>query len=201
MNSESNSSDDASTNRQRLTKVTTRAGDKGKTKLATGRTITKYSQVVRVMGSVDELNSYVGVLLTHLEEGEEVVALKDIQQNLFNMGAVFAMEGQYDAPENSTLESLTETMNARLPPLTEFVLPGGGPAAASAHVCRAVCRRAETEIWALLDEEKKNYDDVAHGNILKTAQYVNRLSDYFFVLARTLTTSHEEQWSGPKGNR
>jgi cob(I)alamin adenosyltransferase len=102
------------------------------------------------------------------------------------------MEGQYDAPDATHLETATERLNAQLPPLTEFVLPGGGQAAAQAHVCRSVCRRAEVDLWSLNDRPDPN------ANLVRAAQYLNRLSDYFFVLARTLTQTAEQQWSGPK---
>ena len=182
-----------SNERSRLTKITTRAGDKGTTKLATGRTVSKASQVVRTMGSVDELNSHIGVLLAALaDNSDQQDNIRDIQQALFDMGAVFAMEGQFKAPDPSALEAATTALNDALPPLTEFVLPRGGQAASLAHVCRAVCRRAETEVWALL--EAGGDEQAAHGD---AARYLNRLSDYFFVLARTLAPTTEEQWHGP----
>ncbi|MEM7096955.1 MAG: cob(I)yrinic acid a,c-diamide adenosyltransferase [Pseudomonadota bacterium] len=183
------------TERSRLTKITTRAGDKGKTKLATGRTVSKASQVVRTMGSVDELNSHIGVLLASLEtSSDQQDNIRNIQQSLFDMGAVFAMEGQFDAPDPAALESATTSLNESLPPLTEFVLPRGGQAASLAHVCRAVCRRAESEVWRLLEDSESEPTSYADA-----ARYLNRLSDYFFVLARTLTATTEEQWHGPDG--
>lgn len=177
--------------KHRLTKVTTRAGDQGTTKLATGRTITKFSPFVQTMGAVDELNSYLGLLLAEVDTQQDT--LKAIQQNLFDMGAVFAMEGEYQAPDLAALESATEEMNATLPPLTEFVLPGGGESAARSHICRAVCRRAETQTWALIDSL-----DSPPASFVACAQYLNRLSDYFFVLARSVTLTTEEQWQGPR---
>ena len=178
--------------RSRLTKITTRTGDGGKTKLATGRTVTKSSQVVRAMGSIDELNSLIGVLAANLPPSHLAQA-KAVQQSLFDMGAVFAMEGQYTAPDLGAIESATQAMNETLPPLTEFVLPGGGVSASQAHVCRSVCRRAETDVWTYLE----TLGD-APASLTACAQYLNRLSDYFFVLARVLTETAEEQWSGPQ---
>ena len=187
--------------RSRLTKITTRAGDQGKTKLATGTTVHKHHPVVRAMGSVDELNSQIGLLAQQLS-GEHLKQTKQIQQNLFDMGAVFAMQGQYQAPNLEFIETATTDMNEHLPPLTEFVIPGGGRAASQGHICRSVCRRAETDVWAHLTEFVETPDE-----LLRCAQYLNRLSDYFFVLARTLSRSSnsqtadnqatEEQWSGP----
>ena len=178
--------------KSRLTKITTRAGDKGTTKLATGKTIKKSSAVVTTMGSIDELNSHIGVLLAHCPPQHQS-DLKQIQQDLFDMGAVFAMEGEFNAPDLAAIEAQTETLNATLPPLTEFVLPGGGPAASFSHVCRSVCRRAESETWRYL--ESLNTTPKA---CQQCAQYLNRLSDYFFVLARSLTQNPEEQWQGPQ---
>ena len=185
--------------KHRISKVTTRTGDHGQTKLATGRTIGKHDPIVRAMGAVDELNSHIGVLhaatATAATEPHHGL-LADIQQALFELGAVFAMEGNYAAPEPTNLEEASDRLNADLPPLTEFVLPGGGPAAAQCHVCRSVCRRAETEAWQLLNnltdasEEKRE-------SFTQAAQYLNRLSDYFFVLARSLTVTGETQWQGP----
>ncbi len=105
------------------------------------------------------------------------------------MGAVFAMEGQFDAPASATLEAITAQLNERLPPLTEFVLPGGGAAAAQAHICRAVCRRAEIDLWGLL----AGLTDPPHA-MQDCARYLNRLSDYFFVLARSLSETAETEW-------
>lgn len=178
--------------RDRISRVTTRAGDKGTTKTATGKTLAKHHPLIRAVGSVDELNSHIGVLLTHIEAtSAERSRAHTIQQALFDIGAVLTMEGEFDPPTYEELETGVEQLNAALPPLTEFVLPGGGPAAAQAHVCRTVCRRAETEIWALLEV-------VTHAHIEDCAKYLNRLSDYFFVLARHLTADTEQQWRGPE---
>lgn len=178
--------------KRRITKVTTRAGDSGNTKLATGRTVAKHAGIVRVMGSIDELNSHIGVLEAHVSPATQS-DLHGVQQSLFDMGAVFAMEGDYPAPDPTPLEELTETINTSLPPLTEFVLPRGGMAAAAAHVCRAVCRRAESELWGLVAEQ-----EAAPQSFTDAARYLNRLSDLFFVLARSLAEGAEQQWQGPQ---
>ncbi|MEM9622939.1 MAG: cob(I)yrinic acid a,c-diamide adenosyltransferase [Pseudomonadota bacterium] len=175
--------------KHRLTKVTTRAGDKGTTKLATGKTVTKDHAIVLTMGSIDELNAFVGSLLS-VTAADHQVPLKQIQQDLFDMGAVFAMEGSFDPPALDALENLTATLNETLPPLTEFVLPGGGESASRSHICRTVCRRAEAQTWALINADSPPAYSAC-------AQYLNRLSDYFFVLARALTETAEEQWQGP----
>ena len=174
----------------RISKVTTRAGDKGKTKLATGKTISKSSQYVATVGAVDELNSHVGVILAELQHAEHSAALIAIQQDLFDMGAVLAMQGEYGAPSAEAVESLTLDCNEALPPLTEFVLPRGSRLVAAIHVTRTVCRRAEAEFWRLIEDEPSD-------NYMACAQYLNRLSDLFFVLARFHTRDGEEQWRGP----
>ena len=182
--------------KQRIGKVTTRAGDSGNSKLATGRTVGKHEPIFAAIGAVDELNSHVGMLVSLLADGHETShnsVLKQIQQDLFDIGAVLAMEGQFDAPQAEDLEAAVEKLNAALPPLTEFVLPGGGVSASQAHVCRSVCRRAETDVWTYLE----TLGD-APASLTACAQYLNRLSDYFFVLARVLTETAEEQWSGPQ---
>lgn len=185
--------------KQRIGKVTTRAGDSGNSKLATGRTVGKHEPIFQAIGSVDELNSHVGLLISLLDnpaselaETTHTATLKTIQQDLFNLGAVMAMEGQFDAPSPTSLEDEVATLNAKLPPLTEFVLPGGGMAAAQSHVCRTVCRRSESDMWRLIQDIGLTVE-----NYTAAARYLNRLSDYFFVLARTLTATEEEQWQGP----
>ncbi len=177
--------------KQRINKVTTRGGDKGKTRLATGRGLQKHHPIVKAMGGIDELNSYIGVLRAIVHDHPQDI-LAAIQQALFDLGAVFAMEGDYAAATTELLETATDTLNEDLPPLTEFVIPGGGPAAAQAHVCRAVCRRAETLVWEVVSDTED-----APASYSDAARYLNRLSDYFFVLARSLTISDETQWRGP----
>jgi cob(I)alamin adenosyltransferase len=184
--------------KQRISKVTTKAGDSGNTKLATGRSVHKGSDLVRAIGCVDELNSHVGMLVSLLDQEQgtdkdnNLTDLAAIQQALFDIGAVFAMEGDFPAPTPAALEERINLLNNTLPPLTEFVLPGGGLAAAQSHICRTVCRRAETDIWRLQDLWPELPDGLAGA-----AKYLNRLSDYFFILARTLTANGETQWQGP----
>ena len=143
--------------KHRISKVTTRAGDTGNTKLATGRTVGKHELIVSAMGAIDELNSHIGLLRAYVGEAHQDT-LAEVQQALFDLGAVFAMEGSYGAPLPTNIETVTETLNERLPPLTEFVLPGGGQAAAQSHVCRATCRRAETTVWQLNYEKATTPD-------------------------------------------
>ena len=172
--------------KHRISRVTTRTGDRGETSLADGSRIAKTDPVVTAIGSVDELNSFVGVLVTELEpDGPFATLCQQIQQSLFDIGAFLATRGQTPAPEADALEQEVASLNAELPPLTEFVLPGGTRAAAAAHVCRAVCRRAERDTWA------------AGEAASSCARYLNRLSDLFFVLARSCNAGTvEAQWRG-----
>jgi cob(I)alamin adenosyltransferase len=174
--------------KRRITRVTTRAGDRGQTSLADGSRVPKTDPRIEAIGTVDELNSFVGVLVNELERDGPFKSLcEQVQQELFDLGANLATLGQTPAPPVEPLDAKIAELNAALPPLMEFVLPGGTRAAAAAHVCRAVCRRAERTLWALAA------DDPA------CARYLNRLSDLFFVLARSLNAGTvEAQWRGSK---
>ena len=182
----------------RINRVTTKQGDGGMTQLANGTAVAKVDPIIRALGSTDELNSHLG-LLRHHHDDEPLLAR--IQQVLFDIGAVLATAGDH-APEglNSATKALTDTvarLNAQLPALKEFVLPGGTLAAAQCHLCRAVCRRAEIDFWSVM--ASKDFSDHAQVNLLASAAYLNRLSDFFFVLARQLNDlGTEEQWHGPK---
>ena len=184
----------------RIDKVTTRAGDRGRTKLATGKTVFKKSTIVRAIGAVDELNSHTGLAMSTMEDrncGVEMLeGMRTIQQQLFDIGAVLAMEGAFNAPAFDAIEEAAETLNDSLPPLTEFVLPGGNLASAQLHVCRTVCRRAEAELWDLVASQRTPPDTYK-----QCARFLNRLSDFFFVLARSVNDNREDQWSGPKRDR
>lgn len=175
--------------KNRISRVTTRSGDSGQSGLADGSRLPKTDPVFVAIGDVDELNSHLGVLLTELAADGPLYALcRQVQQDLFDLGAMLATAGMTPPPDMALLEQELKSLNAVLPPLTEFVLPGGTPAAAAAHVCRAVCRRAERSLWAL------GRDDVTPA-----AQYLNRLSDLFFVIARTCNAGEvEAQWRGSK---
>ena len=178
----------ASTKR-RITKVTTKRGDAGRTSLADGSDVSKQDPRIEAIGTVDELNSFLGVLINELTEfpllGSQCT---DIQQSLFDLGAGLAVPDSDRFPSPHTVEANTQALNEALPPLTEFVLPGGNRASAAAHVCRTVCRRAERCCWGL------------PANTVPGATYLNRLSDYFFVVARTVNQqgSDEAQWRGPE---
>ena len=162
----------------RLSKIVTRTGDDGSTGLADGSRVSKDTLRVEAMGSVDELNCAIGVLTSAgLPDAAAAPCLTEIQHDLFDLGGELAIPGArvIDDDRLAWLEEQVEHFNAGLPPLKEFVLPGGGTAAAACHVARAVCRRAERRCWALSREEKINPASM---------RYLNRLSDLLFVLAR-----------------
>ena len=172
----------------RISRVTTRTGDSGSTRLADGTQVAKTDSRIVALGTVDELNSFLGLLVTELNDasGQKPLCVR-IQQELFDLGANLATVGATPLPEMDHLDSAVADMNGKLPPLKEFVLPGGTRAAALAHVCRTICRRAERLLWELNEQP-------ADG-----ARYLNRLSDVFFVMARTLNAGHHEpQWHGSR---
>lgn len=164
----------------RLSKIYTRTGDKGTTGMGDGSRVDKDSLRVASIGDVDELNSVIGIVLSKCPEGDIKEALLTIQHDLFNLG------GQLTMPECDLiteqrvkwLEQTLDEMNKDLPPLKEFILPGGGEAAAHCHLARTVCRRAERTIVALAKvfEFSKN-----------VSAYINRLSDFLFVACRVLS--------------
>jgi cob(I)alamin adenosyltransferase len=189
----------------RITKVTTRNGDNGQTRLATNIKVSKADPWVRALGSTDELNSAIGLLRCHLSSAELDNMLAQHQQLMFDIGAVLAMGGDFDTPAVAAgltdVTSNTEMLNDQLPPLKEFVIPGGSLAAAHAHMCRTICRRAETDIWAAIEtwESALATDNIAR--LQETGACLNRLSDFFFVLARQLMQGQQEpQWRGPEKN-
>jgi cob(I)alamin adenosyltransferase len=164
----------------RLSKIVTRTGDDGTTGLADGSRLPKESARIEACGTVDELNSALGLLLAAAGIPAPMAAqLLEIQHDLFDLGGELAIPGSVviHAQQVATLEALVESWNAQLPPLREFVLPGGGAAAASCHLARSVCRRAERRCWALSRAEPLGP---------QALRYLNRLSDLLFVMARVL---------------
>ena len=164
---------------KRLTQIATRTGDNGTTGLGDNTRVSKNSLRVHAMGEVDELNSHIGVLLCEDMPPAVRSLLVDIQHQLFNLGGELSIPG-YELLKTEAVLALDDalaTHNAVLPRLEEFILPAGTRAASLAHVCRTVARRAERAVVALGNEEA-----------LKDTprQYLNRLSDLMFVLARTL---------------
>jgi cob(I)alamin adenosyltransferase len=163
----------------RLSKIATRTGDDGSTGLGDGSRIGKDSARIAALGDVDELNSFIGLLLCEEMPAALREELVSIQHDLFDLGGELCIPGyQLIKDEHvARLDALLEKYNADLPILKEFILPAGSRAASLAHVCRTVCRRAERAIVTLSKNEAIN----AHPR-----QYVNRLSDLMFVLARVL---------------
>jgi len=174
---------------QRLTAIATRTGDDGSTGLGDGSRTSKDSSRVHAMGEVDELNAQLGVLRAQLEAApgrqmdETLTAIDrlmhEIQHDLFDLGAELCIPN-YEQLQTGQLIRLDEALadyNADLPRLAEFILPGGSTHAAQAHVCRTVCRRAERALVALSRNE---------GVRPLAQQYLNRLSDLLFVIARVL---------------
>jgi cob(I)alamin adenosyltransferase len=169
----------------RLTKIYTRTGDDGSTGLGDGARVPKESLRVEAYGTVDEANSAIGVVLAIPGLADTVRrCLIDVQHDLFDLGGELCIPGHraitpaYILRLEATLDSFNDT----LPPLKDFILPGGGPAAAACHVARAVCRRAERRTWSLARAEEVAPDAL---------KYLNRLSDLLFVLARVLARQEQ----------
>jgi cob(I)alamin adenosyltransferase len=164
----------------RLSRIYTRTGDDGSTGLGDGMRVPKEHLRVEAYGTVDEANSAVGVVLALTGLPAPVAeCLTEVQHDLFDLGGEICMPGhRVMVPADvERLEDALDRFNADLPPLKDFILPGGGPAAAACHVARTVARRAERRVWALTRVEQ-----VAAA----VPQYLNRLSDLLFVIARVL---------------
>lgn len=173
----------------RLTQIATRTGDDGTTGLGDGQRVPKDHLRVQAMGDVDELNSQIGVLLAEPLPDAVRELLGVIQHELFNLGGELSMPG-YALLKSDAVLRLDEALalhNAALPRLKEFILPAGTRSAAIAHVCRTVARRAERAVVALGAQESVN--DAPR-------QYLNRLSDLLFVLARVLNRANLDGLGG-----
>lgn len=166
--------------------IYTKTGDAGMTSLVGGIRVSKLHPRLEAYGTIDELNSEIGLLITYVDDAQEVELLTEVQRKLFTVGSYLATDQtQRELREQSKmhpedvqqLEAAIDRVDAELPPLRLFVLPGGTRAASVCHVCRTVCRRAERRIIALAEECEVEPNITA---------YVNRLSDYLFVLARKL---------------
>jgi cob(I)alamin adenosyltransferase len=182
----------------RLSKIYTRTGDDGTTGLGDGSRVAKDSVRVEAYGTLDELNSAIGVLLAVPELPPEVTAcLTEIQHELFDMGGELCIPGHQaiTAGHVTRLEKSLDDFNETLPPLKEFILPGGGPASAACHLARTFARRAERRVWTLAKAE---------GVSLEVPKYLNRLSDLLFVMARVLARHErgvEVLWRHDRGKR
>ena len=163
----------------RLSKIVTRTGDAGETGLGDGSRVAKDAPRIEAIGAVDELNSVLGTLLAESLPQAVAKCLTDVQHDLFDLGGELSIPGYVAVTEAhvTRLEEEVEAFNADLPPLKEFILPGGTRPAALAHVARTVCRRAERLMVELKDKSPEGVTPAA-------LKYVNRLSDFLFVIGR-----------------
>ena len=170
--------------------IYTGTGDKGTTSLVGGQRVSKASERIESYGTIDELNSFIGLLMTAMEVGPDTEFLSFVQHKLFNIGSYLATDQEtteIQVPSRVSEESVErmereiDRIDGELPKMKAFILPGGCRSAALAHVCRTVCRRAEREIYRLA--ETAPVEDL----VLK---FINRLSDYLFVLARKECIQH-----------
>ncbi len=166
----------------RLSRIYTRTGDKGTTGLGDGSRTDKDNLRVEAFGSVDELNSVIGMLATHELPDAISRELVEIQNDLFDIGGELCIPGHSVVTDNQVerLERMLDALNEDLQPLKEFILPGGTPAAAVCHLARTVCRRAERRVVSLAREESISEPGL---------RYLNRLSDLLFVMARSLNST------------
>jgi cob(I)alamin adenosyltransferase len=181
----------------RLSKITTRTGDRGETGLGDGSRVSKDSPRVRALGDLDELNSALGVLLAEAPPADLAEVLSQVQHDLFDLGGEISIPGHAMVGEEHVgrLEERVEAWNAELPALKEFILPGGTRAAAAAHLARTVCRRAERSVVALA--EKESVGEPAR-------RYLNRLSDLLFIAGRRLNAhagQGDVQWRHERRKR
>ena len=177
-------------------KIYSKKGDKGKTSLIGGKIVDKHNLSVDTYGTIDELNSFIGLLKDYVEDKKIKKVLHNIQLKLFSVGSILASAGDNNFSEKVSIEkkdiedieSNIDNMNDHLPKLKNFIIPGGHKISSYCHVCRSICRRAERRISELNNLYKIN------PYILS---YVNRLSDFFFVLSRFLKHSDnvsESHW-------
>ena len=162
----------------RIDRVITKTGDSGYTSLADGKRYPKDHPLIELIGTLDEANSFIGLLSARVKEDHRET-LESIQSRLFDIGAAAAtgvIRGQWSILAGE-IEDKAELLNARLTPLQEFVLPGGSETVAFAHITRSVVRRAERAYWSVTKT-------LEHFQDSEVGIYLNRLSDYFFILAR-----------------
>jgi cob(I)alamin adenosyltransferase len=168
----------------RKSMIYTKTGDEGTTSLAGGTRVPKTDKRIETYGTTDELNAFTGLLITEVNEKEDIDFLYFVQHLLFTAGSYLATDqqsadlkaaSQISPASISRIEREIDRIDSQLPPMKHFILPGGNRAAALAHVCRTVCRRAERQIYGLKETA------IVEKPVLV---FINRLSDYFFVLAR-----------------
>ena len=169
----------------RLSKIYTRTGDDGSTGLGDGQRVRKDHARVEAYGTVDEANSTIGMILAVPGLPADVSrCLTEIQHDLFDLGGELCIPGTQviKAERIAQLEQVLDRFNDPLPALKDFILPGGGPGAAACHLARTIVRRAERRVWSLSEAEQNSPGAVR----AEVPQYLNRLSDLLFVLARVL---------------
>ena len=182
-------------------KIYTKRGDKGLTSLVDGSEISKSNLRIHAYGTLDELNCHVGLLINHLNQeklfNQEIKNLENLQVLLFQLGSQLACDNDEMAKklptisdkETQNLESFIDKMSDELPPLKNFILPGGHIAATQSHICRTICRRCERLCVSLDEQQSLNYPAIP---------FINRLSDYFFALSRLInlrTNTPDKEWS------
>ena len=176
------------------TKIYTKTGDHGDTGLIGGFRVSKNDPRIQAYGEVDELNSFIGRLISEISNSELKEQLETIQHRLFNIGSLFACTSadhphlpSFDNSWTTQLEQWMDRWDQNLPTLKAFILPGGHPSAATAHMARTVCRRAERSSIALVNQPGREEPYI----------YINRLSDYLFVVARIcnhLNSTNDIEW-------
>jgi cob(I)alamin adenosyltransferase len=181
----------------RLSRIYTRTGDDGTTGLGDGNRVRKDHARVEAYGTVDEANSTIGMILAVAGLPADVArALTEIQHDLFDLGGELCIPGTQviKAERIAQLEQVLDGFNDPLPALKDFILPGGGPAAAACHLARTIVRRAERRVWTLAESEQVNAE---------VPKYLNRLSDLLFVIARVLArheNGSEVLWRHDRGH-
>jgi cob(I)alamin adenosyltransferase len=187
--------------------IYTRTGDTGFTSLFGGRRVPKSDELVGIYGSIDELNSWVGHIISSIPQNEVKNFLQEIQSDLFTVGSVFAgWNGDLSSLKKrvKAMEDRIDLMEKSLSPLTNFILPGGSSHGAYAHITRSICRRVERQVVALFYNQPSAVSLRSEDKHI-ILMYINRLSDLFFVLARFINKTEnisETVWSGiPKGKK
>lgn len=171
---------------KRITKVTTKTGDDGTTGMADGSRLSKSSVLISAIGEIDELNSWIGLLASSSSLSKEIELLRKIQNDLFDIGGCLAMRSQIGLDEKKIewLEEKVNEHNKELPSLDNFILPGGHKDSSKAQIIRAVCRRSERALVLASETESINVNCII---------YINRLSDFLFVLARKINIDSGEE--------
>lgn len=172
--------------------VYTRTGDKGTTSLIGGTRVPKYDIRLESYGTIDELNAHIGLVISYIKDQKDILFLRGIQNKLFDVGSHLATDQTkttlhrtsiISKEEIEELEYRIDVMDDNLPGLKSFILPGGTTASSAAHICRTICRRAERRILELSEKVQISEELIA---------YVNRLSDFFFVLSRKLNLEEDQ---------